>query len=127
MPRRRYASRATDAKLQPPADPALQRDLAAVRDIVHASLRSDRPEDIFQFALDRVSPVVGATFASVYLVDGASSDLEDGTHLLGFRHMQRHALRPRRAHGGGGVHGQDLPADTSPGRFGFVFQAIRYF
>ena len=72
MPRRRYASRASDATLLAPVDPALQRDLAVVRDIIHASLRSDRPEDIFQFALDRVSPVVGATFASVYLVDGAS-------------------------------------------------------
>jgi signal transduction histidine kinase len=48
------------------------RDLIAVREIVHASLRADRPEDVFQFALDRVSPVVGALFASVYLVDGAS-------------------------------------------------------
>ena len=72
MPRRRYATRASDTKLLPHADPAHQRDLAAVRDIIHTALRSDRPEDIFQFALDRVSPVVGATFASVYLVDGAS-------------------------------------------------------
>ena len=39
---------------------------------MHAFLRADRPEDVFQFALDRVSPVVGASFASVYLVDGAS-------------------------------------------------------
>jgi signal transduction histidine kinase len=44
----------------------------AVREIVHAFLRADRPEDVFQFALERVSPVVGASFASVYLVDGAS-------------------------------------------------------
>lgn len=72
MPRRRYVNRVPDATLLAPVDPALQRDLAVVRDIIHASLRSDRPEDIFQFALDRVSPVVGASFASVYLVDGAS-------------------------------------------------------
>ena len=44
----------------------------AVREIVHAFLTADRPEEVFQFALDRVSPVVGATFACVYLVDGAS-------------------------------------------------------
>jgi signal transduction histidine kinase len=43
-----------------------------VREIVHAFLRADRPEEVFQFALERVSPVVGASFASVYLVDGAS-------------------------------------------------------
>ncbi len=44
----------------------------AVREIVHAFLTADRPEEVFQFALDRVSPVVGATFACVYLIDGAS-------------------------------------------------------
>jgi signal transduction histidine kinase len=44
----------------------------AVREVAHAFLHADRPEEVFQFALDRVSPLVGATFASVYLVDGAS-------------------------------------------------------
>ncbi|MHB1863286.1 MAG: GAF domain-containing sensor histidine kinase [Gemmatimonadaceae bacterium] len=48
------------------------RELMAVREIVHAFLTAERPEEVFQFALDRVSPVVGATFACVYLVDGAS-------------------------------------------------------
>jgi signal transduction histidine kinase len=48
------------------------RELVAVREIVHAFLTADRPEEVFRFALERVSPVVGATFASVYLVDGAS-------------------------------------------------------
>jgi hypothetical protein len=44
----------------------------AVREIVHAFLTADRPEEVYQFALERVSPVVGASFASVYLIDGAS-------------------------------------------------------
>ncbi len=48
------------------------RELLAVREIAHAFLHADRPEEVFQFALDRVSPLVGATFASIYLVDGAS-------------------------------------------------------
>jgi signal transduction histidine kinase len=56
----------------PAAEPEGRRELLAVREIVHAFLRADRPDDVFQFALDRVSPVVGASFASVYLVDGAS-------------------------------------------------------
>jgi signal transduction histidine kinase len=46
----------------------------AVREIVHAFLNAERPEEVFQFALDRVSPLVGATFACVYLIDG-NSDL----------------------------------------------------
>src|ERR1019366_10799082 len=70
MPRRRYATRAPFAA--PVAEPPAHRELVAVSEIVHAFLRADRPEDVFQFALDRVSPVVGASFASVYLVDGAS-------------------------------------------------------
>jgi signal transduction histidine kinase len=48
------------------------RELIAIREIVHAFLTADRPEEVFQFALDRVGPLVGATFACVYLVDGAS-------------------------------------------------------
>ena len=56
----------------PAVEPPGQQDLVAVREIVHAFLRADRPEDVFQFALARVCPVVGASLASVYLVDGAS-------------------------------------------------------
>jgi signal transduction histidine kinase len=48
------------------------RELMAVREIAHAFLHADRPEEVFQFALDRVSPLVDATFASIYLVDGAT-------------------------------------------------------
>ena len=44
----------------------------AVREIVHAFLTADRPDDVYQFALDRVSPLVGATFACVYLIDEGS-------------------------------------------------------
>jgi signal transduction histidine kinase len=51
------------------ADSAI-RELVAVREIVHAFLTADCPQDIYQFALERVSPLVGATFASVYLLDG---------------------------------------------------------
>lgn len=51
---------------------ATVRELVAVREIAHAFLTADRPEDVFQFALERVSPLVGATFASIYLVDGGS-------------------------------------------------------
>lgn len=73
MPRRRYATAKKNAPFAPAvAEPPAQRELIAVREIVHAFLRANRPEDVFQFALDRVSPVVGASFASVYLVDGAS-------------------------------------------------------
>ncbi len=59
----RTASETTDSGL---------RELIAIREIVHAFLTADRPEEVFQFALDRVSPLVGASFACVYLIDGAS-------------------------------------------------------
>ena len=61
--RLRQAGETTDSGL---------RELIAIREIVHAFLTADRPEEVFQFALDRVSPLVGASFACVYLVDGAS-------------------------------------------------------
>lgn len=48
------------------------RELMAVREIAHAFLHADRPEEVFQFALERVSPLVVATFSSIYLVDGSS-------------------------------------------------------
>ncbi len=46
-----------------------------MREIVHAFLTADRPEDVFQFALERVSPLVGASFASVYVIDGESDTM----------------------------------------------------
>jgi signal transduction histidine kinase len=48
------------------------RELMAVREIAHAFLTAERPEDVYQLALDRVSPLVGATFACVYLIDDGS-------------------------------------------------------
>jgi signal transduction histidine kinase len=47
-------------------------EIGAVREIVQALLTAERPDDVFRFALERVSPVVGATFASVYLIDAPS-------------------------------------------------------
>jgi len=48
------------------------RELMAVREIVHAFHTAGRPEEVYQLALDRVCPLVGATFACVYLVDDGS-------------------------------------------------------
>ena len=56
----------------PGAPAAAPNEVAAVREIVHAFLTADQPADVFQFALDRVLPLTGASFACVYLVDGAS-------------------------------------------------------
>jgi signal transduction histidine kinase len=50
------------------------RELMAVREIMHAFLTAERPEEVYQLALHRVSHVVGATFSCVYLID-AGSDL----------------------------------------------------
>ena len=50
----------------------------AVREIAHAFLTADHPEEVFQFTLERVTPLVGASFASVYVVDGASELMKLG-------------------------------------------------
>lgn len=49
-----------------------QKSLVIIRDILHASLNATDSAELFQFALERVSPAVDASFASIYLVDGAS-------------------------------------------------------
>ncbi len=76
-----------------------------VREIVHAFHTAERPGDVYQFALDRVTPLVGATFACVYLVQ-KDSDLM----TLGAVHNwpQKYArflsqLRVRIGHGPSGV------------------------
>ena len=48
------------------------RELMAIREIAHAFHTAKRPEEVFQFALDRVSPLVGASFACVFAVEGES-------------------------------------------------------
>src|SRR5437868_3599744 len=48
------------------------RELLAVREIAQAFLTAGNPRDVYQFALERVTPLVGASFACVYLVDDDS-------------------------------------------------------
>ena len=55
----------------PPSDAALK-ELLAVREIAQALITAERAEDVFQLALERVVPVVGAAFGSVYVVDDGS-------------------------------------------------------
>jgi signal transduction histidine kinase len=76
-----------------------------VREIVHAFHTAERPGDVYQFALDRVTPLVGASFACVYLVQN-DSDLM----TLGAVHNwpQKYArflsqLRVRVGHGPSGI------------------------
>ena len=45
------------------------RELMAVREIAQALLTSTQPVQVYQLALERVSPLVGATFACVFLRD----------------------------------------------------------
>lgn len=52
--------------------PESLRELMAIKEVVHSFLNANHPDEVFQFALDRVSPLVGATLASVFLVDGVS-------------------------------------------------------
>lgn len=51
---------------------ATVRELSTVREIAHALAHADRPDEVFQFALDRTTALIGASFASVYLVEGVS-------------------------------------------------------
>ena len=55
-----------------PEPDTLLRELQAAREIAHAFLTADRPDEVYRVALERVSPLVGAAFASVFLRDGPS-------------------------------------------------------
>jgi signal transduction histidine kinase len=48
------------------------RELIAIREIAQAFLSAQHPGDVYQFALDRVSRLVGATLSCVYLIDDDS-------------------------------------------------------
>jgi signal transduction histidine kinase len=51
------------------------RELMAVREIAHAFHTAKRAEEVFQIALDRVSPLVGATFACVFVIDAGDEHM----------------------------------------------------
>ncbi|MFN9215820.1 MAG: ATP-binding protein [Gemmatimonadota bacterium] len=74
MPDRRRPTTPRSRLIGPAARPAAETpvSLAAVREIAHAFIAAERPEDVLQYALDRTGPVLGAAFASVYLVEPAS-------------------------------------------------------
>src|SRR5690242_3132166 len=65
----------TSDRLRGPEGDVGLRELMAAREIVHAFITAERPEEVFQFALDRVSPLIGATFGCVYVID-------EGTDLM---------------------------------------------
>jgi signal transduction histidine kinase len=53
-----------------PAADTLLRELQAAREIAHAFQTAAHPLEVYRLALERVSPLVGAAFASVFLRDG---------------------------------------------------------
>src|SRR4051812_24882283 len=57
-----------------PADLGL-RELMAVREIAHAFHTAKRPEEVFQIALDKVSPLIGASFACVFAIEPGQDNM----------------------------------------------------
>ena len=87
-----------------PTGDAAVRELMAVREIVQAFLTATRPEDVFQLALERVSPLVGAAFASVYLAEDGARTLR---HAASYNWPERYRpflgeMRVRIGHGPSG-------------------------
>ena len=52
-----------------------QRELEVVREIAHAFLTATQPVEVYRLALARVTPLVGATFSSVFLRDATDPEL----------------------------------------------------
>lgn len=85
------------------------RELKAVREIAHAFHTAKRPEEVFQIALDRVSPLVGASFSCVYAID----DGDDAMRLAAVHNWpQRYAkfLRQMKVRIGSGPSGEAASA-----------------
>ncbi|HET7320939.1 MAG TPA: GAF domain-containing protein, partial [Longimicrobiaceae bacterium] len=56
----------------PEAAPATLRELQAVREIAHVFLHAARPAEVYRLALERVAPLVGASFGCVFQLDPGS-------------------------------------------------------
>ena len=52
--------------------PTTLRELQAAREIAHAFLNARHPAEVYRLALERVAPLVGASFGCVFLRDGES-------------------------------------------------------
>jgi signal transduction histidine kinase len=97
------------------------RELMVVREVANAFLSADLADEALQFALQRVVPLVGASFASVYLID-------EGEELmrLAAAHDWPERFRPflgeMRVRLGRGPSGQ-AAADGRPVRVRNVFAA----
>ena len=83
------------------------RELRAIREIAHAFHTAKRPEEVYQIALDRVSPVVGASFACVFAVD-EGPDVEHMRLVAVHNWPQRYArfLRQMKVRVGAGPSGE---------------------
>ena len=81
------------------------RELMAIREVAHAFHTAKRPEEFFQFALERVSPLVGAAFACVFAID---DDAEPMRLVAVHNWPQRYAkfLRQMRVRVGAGPSGE---------------------
>lgn len=72
MSRAATTSSVLSESVSPAGDAELVRELRAVREIAHAFLVADRPADVYQVALDRVTPILGAAFSLVMELDSAN-------------------------------------------------------
>jgi signal transduction histidine kinase len=82
------------------------RELIAVREIIHAFLTADRPAEVFQFALNRVSPLVGATISCVYVVDATTPELMELAAVFNWPGKYSSFLRDMRVRLGFGPSGE---------------------
>ena len=60
---------------QPAPRPLRKQELEAVREIAHAFLSASRPIEVYRLALVRLTPIVNASFSSVFLRDASDLSL----------------------------------------------------
>ena len=72
---KRAAANARTTEVTVESGEASLRELMAVREITRAFLMAERPGDVYQMALERVSPIVGSSLSCVYVLDANGGDL----------------------------------------------------
>lgn len=101
-----------DPDLKPiPAPPSSVRELRVAGDIAQAFLTAERPHEVYRLALERVAPLVDASFGCVFLRDGDSELLKV---VSAYNWPQRYAsyLGSMRVKVGNGPTGRAVAGNT---------------
>lgn len=88
------------------------RELRIIADLAEAFLKADRPIDVYRTALDRITPLIDASFSCIFLRDGGSDLLKPvASHNWPLRHAE--LIEEMRVRVGNGPTGRAVMEDRA--------------